>query len=154
MELFTLKSRNVPYATFKFIASPQQPIFIFTSVRSLHSFYLFLSLRSAIRFSNQCHTFVKRKFFHHRACEIFVTFDGHVLTAVRNFDAESIHCRRILCPRTALYSLRLRDWLCLCAPSLLGTAMSIEYNYARFECMAAAMMRGYSTVCWQIPVPW
>ena len=93
---------DFPYATFKISYFLQQPIFLFTSVRSLHSFYLFLSLLSAVRFSNQWHTFVKGKFFHHRACELFVTFDRHVLTAVRNFIAESIHCRRISCR----YSLR------------------------------------------------
>jgi hypothetical protein len=91
---------KLPYVTFKISYILQQPIFLFTSVRSLYFFYLLLSLLSAIRFSNQCHTFVKRKFFHHHACELFVTFDRHVLTAVRNFIAESIHCRRISCRYT------------------------------------------------------
>jgi hypothetical protein len=35
--------------------------------------------------------------FHRTASELFVTFDRHVLTAVRNFVAESIHCRGASC---------------------------------------------------------
>jgi hypothetical protein len=124
----------------------QKPIFLFTSVRTLHSFYLFLSLRLAIPFSNQCHTFVKRKFFHRHAREIFVTFDRYVLTALRNVVAESIPCRRRTCSCPAFCSRRLCHWILSVCPFFIRTFISLKYNYVRSEVLEVAMIMEHSTL--------
>lgn len=62
-------------------------IFLFPAVCSLTSFYLFLSLLSAIRFSGTHVVHLSRKGrqnFQLRAYESFLPFESYILTAVRN----------------------------------------------------------------------
>jgi hypothetical protein len=87
-----------------------------------------------------------KEFFphHHRACELFLTFDRHVLTAMRNFVAGSVHCRRNAC----YCYLRQCHWLTLCDTCSLETAISTGHNHVGFEGLVGALMKGCPAVYW------